>query len=316
MKKDKDADMSSDFSEDDLLNFSPNENGELFIEKSTSTQSEKQSVSSSVEVPQPQPIVEEERSAVHVEVKEDETEENLVDSASASDEEVSEQQYDDEDSSVISEKEDEYNQNDEEMEKKRAKGLIICLLVLILLLLLLLGGCIWMYFSKIKPKIDAPKEEVTLLDTIPEPEPVKDTVPVVEEVVDTIPEVVEVDTVEPEPKAYYPVKRIAGKNKVPTTGWLIGYRATPDEAEAIKTVAELSYVDSIPCGYYWINDAREGKKLFKVYIGPYNTQAEVESVFPMIKGRVADAHIYSEDPAIIELYRQQKQVYTAEVVEE
>ena len=62
----------------------------------------------------------------------------------------------------------------------------------------------------------------------------------------------------------------------------------------------------------WIKWIYKGKKLFKVYVGPYKTQAEVEAVFPKIKERVADAHIYSEDADLLEMYRQQKQVYTAE----
>ncbi|MBQ3989928.1 MAG: SPOR domain-containing protein, partial [Bacteroidales bacterium] len=182
----------------------------------------------------------------------------------------------------------------------------------LLLLLLLLGGGIWYYFTKVK---QAPVEPpvVVAQDTVkedpqPEPEP--------EPVIDTIPEVVEDTVVEaPAPKKVYTPARVATKNKVPTTGWLIGYKATADEVEAIKIVAEMSYVDGLPCGYYWINDARKGKPLFKVYVGPYKTREEVEAVFPTIKAKVPDAHIFSENATMQQEYNQQKKVYTAEVEE-
>ena len=309
MKKNIDADSLENFSSenDDLLNFTPNDNDELVIENATSApkpevdesaQSSEQTVQQpEPEIVEPTPKEEEKILEVVEEMKTEPQPEPQEQPAPPAPEMNSEESED-----LL---EDEYNQNDEEMEKKRAKGIIIILLVIIALLLLLLGGCVWMYFAIVKPLLYPPKVEV-VKDTIPEP--VVDTVPPVVEVVDTLP----VDTVVPAPKTYYPERRIAGKNKVPTAGWLIGYKATPNEAEAIKTVAELSYVDSIPCGYYWINDARKGKKLFKVYVGPYKTQAEVEAVFPTIKTRVPDAHIYSEDAQLLEMYRQQKQVYTAE----
>lgn len=206
------------------------------------------------------------------------------------------------------EQDDDDNQIEDEMERKRSKRVIIFLSILIFLLLMLIGGGLWLYFSKLKPVLEAPKEVVVVHDTIiKEVQPIIDTVPPVVE--DTIP----APAVVPAPTDGYYGQRIANKNKVPTAGWLIGYKATPNEVEAIKIVAEMSYVDGFPCGYYWINDAREGKKLFKVYVGPYKTQAEVEAVFPKIKERVADAHIYSEDKNLLEIYRQQKQVYTAEV---
>lgn len=311
MKKNNDADIQSGFSSDDdeLLNFTPNDNDELVIETVSSTEQQNPTETPTIEVEKPsaeptekatetvEPVVEkivEEVVEPEIEVKPDNSVQEVAEQETEIDEELDNQT------------DEEYNQNDEEMEKKRAKRIIIVLIAIIALLLLLLGGCVWLYFSKVKPLLEQPPVEV-VKDTTPAP--VVDTVPkIVEEVIDTTP----VDTVVPAPKVYYPEKRIAGKNKVPTSGWLIGYRATPNEAEAIKTVAELSYVDSIPCGYYWINDARKGKKLFKVYVGPYKTQAEVEAIFPTIKARVADAHIYSEDAQLLELYRQQKQVYTAE----
>ncbi len=206
------------------------------------------------------------------------------------------------------EQDDDDNQIEDEMERKRSKRVIIFLSILIFLLLMLIGGGLWLYFSKLKPILEAPKEVVVVHDTIiKEVQPVVDTVPQIVE--DTIPAPVVTQV----PTDGYYGQRIANKNKVPTSGWLIGYKATPNEVEAIKIVAEMSYVDGFPCGYYWINDAREGKKLFKVYVGPYKTQEEVEAVFPKIQERVADAHIYSEDKNLLEIYRQQKQVYTAEV---
>ncbi|MCQ2960408.1 MAG: hypothetical protein MJ198_09525 [Bacteroidales bacterium] len=299
----KESENKQEF-DDDLLNFSPNDNGELIIEgeeieQTVSTVSQQETTNAVLE----NDFAEKEdlKNEITEETVENETVEessepvSLENNTSVFEDEQSEE-IDDEDT----------NQIEDEMEKKRAKGVIILLTVVIILLLLLLGGGIWFYFSKIKPVLEAPKEVVIVHDTI-----------IAEPVAEPIPEIVEdtvsvVDTVVPAPKVYVE-QRIAGKNKVPTAGWLIGYKATPNEVEAIKMVAEISYVDSIPCGYYWINDARKGKKLFKVYVGPYKTQEEVEAVFPMIKARVADAHIYSEDAELLEIYRQQKQVYTAEV---
>lgn len=306
MKNNNDTDNKSGFSSDDdeLLNFTPNDNDELVIENMSSAEQQNPTETPKVEVENTVKTVEN-VAAAEERVVEEITEPEIESEPIIGNEQIAEPEIDADDES--DNQDEEYNQNDEEMEKKRAK-IIIVLIVIIALLLLLLGGCVWLYFSKVKPLMEPPVVEEVVKDTIPAP--VVDTVPeVVEEVVvDTTP----VDTVVPAPKVYYPEKRIAGKNKVPTAGWLIGYRATPNEAEAIKTVAELSYIDSIPCGYYWINDARKGKKLFKVYVGPYKTQAEVEAVFPKIKERVADAHIYSEDADLLEMYRQQKQVYTAE----
>jgi len=306
MKNNNDADNKSGFSSDDdeLLNFTPNDNDELVIENMSSAEQQNPVETPKVEVENTVKTVENVAAAEERVVEE--ITEPEIESEPIGNEQIAEPEIEADDES--DNQDEEYNQNDEEMEKKRAKRIIIVLIVIIALLLLLLGGCVWLYFSKVKPLMEPPVVEEVVKDTIPAP--VVDTVPeVVEEVVvDTTP----VDTVVPAPKVYYPEKRIAGKNKVPTAGWLIGYRATPNEAEAIKTVAELSYIDSIPCGYYWINDARKGKKLFKVYVGPYKTQAEVEAVFPKIKERVADAHIYSEDADLLEMYRQQKQVYTAE----
>ncbi|MBO7125227.1 MAG: SPOR domain-containing protein [Bacteroidales bacterium] len=207
---------------------------------------------------------------------------------------------------------DEISDDEEEEEPKKRRGLWIILLLL--LLLLLLGGGIWYYFAKVK---QAPVEPpvVVVQDTVKEePKPEPEPEPEPEPVIDTIPEIVE-DTVVEAPKKVYTPARIATKNKVPTSGWLIGYRATADEVEAIKIVAEMSYVDGLPCGYYWINDARKGKPLFKVYVGPYKTREEVEAVFPTIKAKVPDAHIFSENATMQQEYNQQKKVYTAEVEE-
>lgn len=287
MLKNNEADINPNLSSgDELLNVSPNDNDELVIEDVSGRQISESEFLNMESASQNEVVDATENSAETNE--EISTQSELTDCNETED-------ADDENLN------DEFNQNDDEMNRKRAKGLIIVLSIVGIILLLLLGGCVWMYFAKIKPVLEAPKEVVQ----------VHDTVVVEKEVVRFIADTTPVDTVVPVPQ--YVEQRIAGKNKVPTSGWLIGYKATPSEVEAIKVVAELSYVDSIPCGYYWINDAREGKKMFKVYVGPYSSQSEVNAIFPMIKARVADAHIYSEDASLMEVYRQQKQVYTAEI---
>lgn len=159
-------------------------------------------------------------------------------------------------------------------EKKRS------ILPIFMLLLAICGG-VWYYFSRPKqqPVVQQPKEAPVVVE-----KPQVKNIPPEPMVIDTVPPAAPVP----------PPGRIATKLKVPT-GWLVGYRATPDEAVAINTVAELSHVDHIPCGYYWIGDVREGQKMFKVYVGPYNTKAEAEAVLPSIQVKRADAYVYTED---------------------
>ncbi len=154
-----------------------------------------------------------------------------------------------------------------------------------LFVVLLLAGCggVWYYFSRPteQPVVEQPK--------------VVEPVVVVEEpkVQNVEPEPMVIDTVPPAAPVPPPA-RIATKYKVPK-GWLVGYRAVPDEAEAIKIVAELSYIDSLPCGYYWINDVRQAEKLFKIYVGPYITKEDAQAVLPSVQAKRADAYIYTED---------------------
>lgn len=170
--------------------------------------------------------------------------------------------------------------------KKESKG--GCFLwILLLLLLLLIGGALWYYYTQYNKPTETPvvEEKESPVDTTSKkviaPEPM---------VIDDVPEP---DSSEIE-KPYIP-ERIASPNKVPS-GWVIGYKATPDEVLAIKTVAELSYVDELPCGYYWIPDSRKnGQKMFKIYIGPYKTKEDAEAILPKIKEKMADAHVYSEE---------------------
>lgn len=174
------------------------------------------------------------------------------------------------------------NKQKEEKEKKSSKGWLI-----ILLLLLLLGGGAWYYYKYVYTKpVPAPVVEEPKVE---EPAPVVE-IPEEPMVIDTVPPA---PPVPPEP-------RIATELKVPRTGWLIAYRALPNEVEAIKVVAELSYVDEFPCGYYWIPDARSGQNLFKIYIGPYMTKADAEMILPRVQAKRADAYIYTEDPKLQE----------------
>lgn len=174
------------------------------------------------------------------------------------------------------------NKKKEEGEKKGSKGWLI------LLLLLLIGGGAWCYYKYVyckpvpAPVVETPKVETPVAPVV--------EIPAEPMVIDTVPPL---PPVPPEP-------RIATELKVPTKGWLIAYRALPSEVEAIKLVAELSYVDEFPCGYYWIPDARSGQKLFKIYVGPYMTKADAEMILPRVQAKRADAYIYTEDKSLHE----------------
>lgn len=89
--------------------------------------------------------------------------------------------------------------------------------------------------------------------------------------------------------------RICTPDKVPTQGYLISYSSTKNESTAIKTVMILTR-SHFPCGYYWLGDTKAQKKstLFRVFIGPYKTEAEAQAALPTIQGMAPDAKVYTE----------------------
>ncbi|HON51649.1 MAG TPA: SPOR domain-containing protein [Bacteroidales bacterium] len=88
-----------------------------------------------------------------------------------------------------------------------------------------------------------------------------------------------------------PIDRVVTKGKLQTPCWIISYSSISNEATAIKTVATLS-TQGKKCGYYWIPDyVSNGPKLFKVYIGPYNTKDAALTDLPQIKGEVSGAYV-------------------------
>lgn len=98
---------------------------------------------------------------------------------------------------------------------------------------------------------------------------------------------------EPTPKKTETPKseRVTSKGKLQTPCWIISYSSISNEATAIKTVANLS-TQGAKCGYYWIPDyVQGGPKLFKVYIGPYNTKEAASADLPKIKEEASGAYV-------------------------
>lgn len=171
--------------------------------------------------------------------------------------------------------------------KEKKKGSIWPIILLLLLVALCAAG--WYYYKNVWSKATKPAPVVEKQEVPQQP---VEQAPIPEEpmVIDTVP---------PQPPIP-PEPRVATAMKVPTKGWLIAYRALPNEVEAIKVVAELSYVDGYPCGYYWIPDARQGDKMFKIYIGPFSTKSAAEAILPRVQTKRADAYIYTEDKNLID----------------
>lgn len=90
--------------------------------------------------------------------------------------------------------------------------------------------------------------------------------------------------------------RICTPDKVPTSGYVISYSSPKNEATAIKTVMILSRQHNLPSGYYWLGDSKTQakKKLYRVYVGPYNTEADAEAALSTVKSLAPDAKVYSE----------------------
>ena len=91
-------------------------------------------------------------------------------------------------------------------------------------------------------------------------------------------------------------ERICTPDKVPSVGYLISYSSPKNEATAIKTVMILSKEQKVPCGYYWLGDSKtqSKKQLYRVYVGPYATEAEAQSAMSKIQGLASDAKVYTE----------------------
>lgn len=91
--------------------------------------------------------------------------------------------------------------------------------------------------------------------------------------------------------------RICTPDKVPSQGYLISYSSTKNESTAIKTVMILTR-NHFPCGYYWLGDSKTQKKstLFRVFIGPYKTEAEAQAALSSIQAMAPDAKVYTEMP--------------------
>lgn len=264
--------------------FTPSGNDELQIE---GDDVQKEETSVEIEQPVTEPEVTEEPISIEEQKQEEVIEEPVLEPVV---EPVSEEQQENttETTPIVpptsgKEKKKKIKQPKETKESKKKGGFGW---IIFILLLLLAGLGVWYYFTHNTKKTPKPAPVVEETQkTVDEPTVTPVDVPAEPMVIDTVPPAAPVP---PEP-------RIATNVKVPRD-WVIGYRATPDEVVAIKTVAELSYVDSLPCGYYWINDARhDGEKLFKIYVGPYKTKEEAEKALPAIQAKQPEAHIYTED---------------------
>lgn len=96
-------------------------------------------------------------------------------------------------------------------------------------------------------------------------------------------EVDESEPPQPEPKKESPSSGASGH--------VISYSAVSKEASAKAAVKELND-KGYNAGYYWIPDQQpNGRELFKVYIGPFNSKSEAEASLDEVKGLSAGAYV-------------------------
>lgn len=92
--------------------------------------------------------------------------------------------------------------------------------------------------------------------------------------------------------------RICTPDKVPSQGYVISYSTTKNESTAIKTVMIVTRTKHLPCGYYWLGDSKTQKKstMFRVFVGPYKTEAEAQAALATVQQVAPDAKVYTEMP--------------------
>ena len=73
--------------------------------------------------------------------------------------------------------------------------------------------------------------------------------------------------------------------------WVISYASLTKEESAVKEVQRLK-TKGYKAGYYYIPDYKPGgHTLYKIYIGPFNTANEPNSIIAAIKQLSKDAYI-------------------------
>lgn len=79
--------------------------------------------------------------------------------------------------------------------------------------------------------------------------------------------------------------------RLATPCWVIGYAATGSKSEAINFAKDLQN-KGFETGYFWIPDyIRGGKNLYRVYVGPFQTQNEANSALKDVKRYRKDAYV-------------------------
>jgi cell division septation protein DedD len=80
-------------------------------------------------------------------------------------------------------------------------------------------------------------------------------------------------------------------SRLSTPCWLIGYAAVPSESDAIKFQVEMQK-NGYKTGYFWIPDyIPAGKKLYRVYVGPFLHQDEANKALEGVKQYKRDAYM-------------------------
>jgi len=76
-----------------------------------------------------------------------------------------------------------------------------------------------------------------------------------------------------------------------STCWLISYSSIASDAVAAKDVKMLAD-KGFTAGFYWIPDKNpDGKKLYKVYVGPFTTKADAKEKLPSVQALSPGAYI-------------------------
>ena len=107
----------------------------------------------------------------------------------------------------------------------------------------------------------------------------------------TTPEVKEEAPAKVETKPVAEPKKPAADGKLPTPSFLVVCTAMAKETDAKAFMIKLAS-EGYEAGYLWIPDYEpEGKKLYRVYVGPFDNKEEAQDILPEIKTAYKFAYI-------------------------
>ncbi|MFO7867829.1 MAG: SPOR domain-containing protein [Bacteroidales bacterium] len=79
--------------------------------------------------------------------------------------------------------------------------------------------------------------------------------------------------------------------KIKTPAWLIGYASVSQKKNAVRNVKALRE-KGFSAGYYWIPDYKQaGPELYKVYIGPFESQSDAQNSLSNVKDLMPNAYV-------------------------